>query len=158
MVGTKDSGKEVDIDQALLEETAREIYMQLTKGRMRGFDPAVIASRAFSEAKAFCLEAMAIRNGKSIADLTQDEEPLFARVNLWDGSRGLHGEPIKDENGKAVTEIQPVDRYASAPNLDPSHPINQRYLPNAIRNKALVNQDGTALDQNKLAALVAANN
>lgn len=137
------------VDQKLLEDTAKDIYLRLHEGKMRGHEPREIASRAFALAKAFAEEAQAVRDGKIVADPPKPDAPLYVRVHLWDGSRGQHGERKLDENNQPIFEIQPVDRYAFAPNLPDEHPVNQRYYPNAIRSGRLCAADGKELAVNR---------
>lgn len=135
-----------DVDRTLLEETARFMYVELSRGRLRGRAPEQIAEAAFQEAKAFVMVAQAHRNGKPIADKAKGEAPAYVLVHLWDGSLGPHGEPMmKPDTNEPVLEVQPVDRDAFAPNLPKDHPINQRYYPNARKSGRLCNAKGELL-------------
>lgn len=138
--------KITDIDRNLLEQTARLIYIDLMKGEMRGRDGKLAAQIAYSRARDFTLVSQAIREGAAIPEPKQDSKPLFCKVRLWDGSKGQNGEPLSDENGQALFEVQPVDRDAFAPNLPADHPINQRFYPNALANGTLCDARGNALE------------
>lgn len=136
------AGKITDIDQQLLEVTARSIYMDLSKGELRNRDGKLVAQIAYARARDFVLVTQAIRGGAAIPEPAAPPAPLFCKVQLWDGSKGQHGEPLADENGQPVFEVQPVDRDAFAPNLPKDHPINQRYYPNALAKGTICGPKG----------------
>lgn len=135
---SKRSVKETDgIDQRTLEEVAQRMYVDLANGRMRLRDSESIARQAYIEAASFLRVTMEFRNGKPISRPHVQERPLFVMVHLWnmaDTEKTSNGSPMNDQNGAPMYELSPVDRYAWAPKLHKGHPINQRFLGNAINN------------------------
>jgi hypothetical protein len=151
------------IDQQLLEQTARLIYIDLMKGEMRGRDGKAVAQAAYTRAKDFTLVTQALRDGASLPEPQAELKPLFIQVHLWD-AEGEYGKPMVDGNGQPIYEVQPVDRDAFAPNLPAGHPINQRYAPIAVRARvrhggkdvpALCDPAGNPLSEDAYASAIA---
>lgn len=132
-----------------LEIVAERIYMDDIRV-VRGISPEQVARKAFQKAAVFCKVADAVRAGERIQPLATSEEQLYVIVHLWDGSQGQHGEAMHDDNGRPVTEVMPVDRYAFAPNLPEGHPVNQRFLPYAIKLGKLCDKEGKPLTKKEL--------
>jgi hypothetical protein len=146
MVSQQPESFKLDLDR--LTETALPIFTSLVgRPEHRGTSLAVLAEQAFAQAAAFEREAYLIQGGKAVVDRRHaSEAPLFALVHLCDGSKGEKGEPMFEEDThKPITEVQPVDRYAFAPNLPEGHPINQRFAPNAIKSGRLCDEAGNLL-------------
>jgi hypothetical protein len=136
-----------EVDADALEKAAMAIYLDLVKGEMRGRDGKLVAQAAYARARDFVLVTQAIRGGAEIPTSVapQSLPVLYCKVTLWDLTLGEHGAPVKDNNGRTVEEIQPVDRDAFAPNLPEDHPINQRYYPNALKSNRICDLDGKAI-------------
>jgi len=135
-----------DNEQRILLTMAQRMFADLANGRMRLRDPETIARQAYVESLAFVKVTSQILSGDvQIAKPQTQEKPLFVMVHLWnmaDTEKSIHGSPMNDPNGNPLYEIQPVDRYAFGPKLAKGHPVNQRFLGNAIRN-TVRGQDGT---------------
>lgn len=138
-----------NLDQ--LEAVAERIFAEDMRFT-RGYSAEIVARRAFQKAKAFCEVAEAVRGGEEIKPLKVADEALFCLVDLWDGAKGQHGEMAHDENGKTLQEVMPIDRYSFAPNLPAGHPVNQRFLPNAIKAGRLCDKEGALLTTSQLTA------
>ena len=126
-----------EVDRDLLEETSLAIFIDLSKGRMRGYRGEAVAREAFAQAAAFCKVAQDIRDGGEIPKplIVQEDAPEIVQVHQWDP---ITNEPMFDPNTNQPVMIEtPGDRYAYAPNLPKAHPTNQRYLgqfPASMRN------------------------
>lgn len=136
-------------DFSKLETVAERIFASDIRV-IRGYSAEEVARRAFQKAQAFCVVADAVRGGEQILPLATSEEQLHCLVDVWDGGKGQFGEVMHDANGKTIQEIMPVDRWSFARNLPEGHPVNQRYVKNAIKNRRICTPDGRILTDKEL--------
>jgi hypothetical protein len=148
--------QELQLDSDLLEKTALAIYIERMRTN-RGYSPEAVAKKAFQQAKAFTAIAQSVRDGEAIPDMPVAPPPLFVQVDQWDGEKGEHGELRRDKNNQIVKEVLPVDRKAHCPNLPEGHPINQRWLPNAMRAGRLCTLEGRLLSADEVKSLALTN-
>ena len=114
------------VDQDQLQAVALQLY---AKTDTHGYTNEATALGCFKRAKVFLETAAKVRSGQLSAE---EDKPLpneMIEVPVWKQLSDEKWQPMTDELGRVVTEKQPVDRFAYAPNLPKDHPVNLRFKP-----------------------------
>lgn len=135
--GESKPAKPTATEHARLEQVALTIFNRLGANLPSNRDSGGLAIESFRRAKAFLAVSEGVKGGDISAEPTQPDKPEYVEIPVWQQTADEKWAAVKDPiTGKPVVQMAPVDPYAYAPNLDASHPINQRFKPRDGRSFA----------------------